>query len=80
MNRLTVAYFALFREQTGCGEEVIESDAQTVAQLFEELRQRHASLETFGNMKFALNDEIVGADAALADGDRVLFFPPVAGG
>jgi molybdopterin converting factor small subunit len=28
----------------------------------------------------AINDEMSGWDAPLADGDQVLFFPPVAGG
>ena len=80
MKTLTVRYFAVFREQAGRDEEIVESAAANPAELFEELRQRHAGLEAFHHMKYALNDELVGADAALADGDRVLFFPPVAGG
>ena len=55
MNALTVSYFALFREQAGCGEETVESTAQTAAQLFEEMKQRHTGLQSFHNMKFALN-------------------------
>ncbi len=80
MKTLTVNYFAIFREQAGCDEEVVESTATNPAELFEELRVRHAGLEAFHHMKYAVNDELAAADAALADGDRVLFFPPVAGG
>ena len=80
MKMLTVGYFAIFREQAECDEEVVQSDANTAAQLFAELKKRHTGLQTFHNMKFALNEEIVAADAQLAEGDHILFFPPVAGG
>jgi molybdopterin converting factor subunit 1 len=80
MKRLTVRYFALFRESTGCDQEQLESAAATPAELFDELRARHAGLEEFEHMKFAINDELVPRNAPLSDGDVVLLFPPVAGG
>jgi molybdopterin converting factor small subunit len=33
-----------------------------------------------GRLKVAVNDEFRDWDAVLADGDRVVFIPPVAGG
>lgn len=80
MKTLTVRYFAVFREQAGRDQEVVETTANTAAELFDELRARHAGLEAFHHMKYAINDELARADATLADGDCVLFFPPVAGG
>lgn len=79
-NRLTVRYFAMFREHAGLGEETVSSDAATAADLFAELQGRHGSSEPLGHCKVAINDELVGWDAPLADGDTVLLFPPVAGG
>ena len=80
MKRLTVSYFAIYREQTGLGEETVESTASTAAELFAEMQRRHPDLASHGAMKFARNDEIVPPETALESGDRVLFFPPVAGG
>ena len=78
--RIHVEYFALFREQAGRDAETVETAAGDPAGLYAELAARHGlSLEP-GRLKVAVNDEFVGWDAALADGDRVVFIPPVAGG
>ncbi len=80
MKQLKIEYFALFRERVGTAAEQISSDAANPQELFTELQARHTGLESLNNMKVAINDELVDWTAALADGDRVLFFPPVAGG
>lgn len=76
----TARYFALFRDQAGCGSETIEWDGGTAAELFELLAEKHTSLRTQANALVAINDEMAGWQTALAEGDEVLFFPPVAGG
>jgi len=78
--RITVRYFAAFREAAGTAEEIIESAAPTPAALFAECAVRHAPLERYTASLVAINDAMAGWDSALADGDEVLFFPPVAGG
>ncbi len=75
-----VEYFALFRERVGHAEEAIRTRAATASELFAELQQKHAGLESLHQMKVAINDEMCRFDQSIADGDRVLFFPPVAGG
>lgn len=81
MNKaLTVRYFAMFRENAGKSEEVINTSAATTAELFHELQDRHGSKEPLGHCKVAVNDEMAGWDRELVDGDTVLLFPPVAGG
>ena len=76
---LTVRYFAVFREHAGTGEESVSLDADTAADVFALLKDRHGSSEPLGHCKVAINDEMSDWDAAVADGDTILLFPPVAG-
>lgn len=78
--RITVRYFAGFREHAGTGEETVELDAATAGDVYRQLRGRHGSSEPLGHCKVAINDEMAEWDAEVADGDTVLLFPPVAGG
>jgi len=78
--KLQLQYFALLREQRGLTEETLETDAGTPAALYEELRARHAFSLPADRVRAAVNGAFVAADAALKDGDRIVFIPPVAGG
>jgi molybdopterin synthase sulfur carrier subunit len=78
--QITVRYFAQFREKAGITGETLESDADTAAALFAQLKHRHGSAEPAGHCKVAINDRMADWDAPLNDGDVVLLFPPVAGG
>jgi len=80
MKRLTVRYFALFREQAGVAQEVLELDAATALDVFEQTRQRHGADGPSGACKVAINDEMADWSSPVADGDTILLFPPVAGG
>ena len=77
---LTIRYFAIFREHAGTGEETVSLDADTAADVFALLRDRHGSEEPLGHCKVAINDVMADWDNPVADGDTVLLFPPVAGG
>ena len=77
---LQVNYFALYREATGCATEAVNTDVATPEALFKECAQRHPQLERFEASLVAINDAMVTWSAPLSEGDRVLFFPPVAGG
>ena len=80
MKRITVRYFAMFREHAGVGEETLDLDAVTARDVFEATRARHGSLEPKGHCKVAINDSMAEWDSPVSDGDVVLLFPPVAGG
>ena len=80
MKRITVRYFAMFREHAGVGEETLELDASTARDVFEATRERHGSQEPNGHCKVAINDHMAEWDSSVSDGDVVLLFPPVAGG
>lgn len=80
MKRVTVQYFAIFREQAGVSEETLEFDADTVADVFDLTQSRHGSTQPSGNCKVAVNGEMADWTTEIEDGDTVLLFPPVAGG
>ena len=79
-HRITVLYFARLREQRGCGEETLETDAATPRELYQWLREQHAFSHSPGTLKVAVNDRMAEWDTPLGDGDTILFVPPVAGG
>ena len=80
MKKITVRYFAMFRERAGVDEETLQLDAATANDVFTATRDRHGSAEPAGHCKVAINDVMADWDSSVSDGDTVLLFPPVAGG
>ncbi len=80
MKHVRVQYFAMLREQARCSEETVGTDAATVADLYEELRHRHGFPLPADRIKVAIDDDFAAWDAPLAEGARVVFVPPFAGG
>ncbi|MDH3510796.1 MAG: MoaD/ThiS family protein [Gammaproteobacteria bacterium] len=79
MPNIRVEYFAILREHVGQTSEELQTNAKTVAQLFDELDGRY-QFPKMVNLKVAINDEFGEWNSALTDGDSVVFIPPVAGG
>ena len=80
MITLHVQYFAILREQRGLSQEKLTTAAATPGALYEELRARHPFTLPGDRVRAAVNDAFVDSAAALREGDRVVFIPPVAGG
>jgi molybdopterin converting factor subunit 1 len=78
--QINVSYFAWLRERAGCEGESINTSAATPAQLWTELDARHDFATERRHLRVAINDAFSTWDAELADGDRVVFIPPVSGG
>ena len=78
--KITVRYFAGFREHAGIAEEEVSLAAANAGEVFEGLQHRHGSNEPLGHCKVAINDEMADWESAVNEGDTVLLFPPVAGG
>ena len=78
-----VLYFAGLKEALGCsGESVALPEGVTTlgalrAHLIAGGRE---ALATTKNLRMAVNQEMAKAEAGIADGDEVAFFPPVTGG
>lgn len=82
---IKVFYFAGLRERLGTAQESLPLPAgvSTVGQLREHLAARGEpwqALAQMRNLQAAVNQDMVAADAPVADGDEVAFFPPVTGG
>ena len=54
--KIKVRYFALFREQAGCESEYINWNGGTAAELFQEMAQRHPSLQNQAAALVAINE------------------------
>ncbi|MEJ8853789.1 molybdopterin converting factor subunit 1 [Variovorax robiniae] len=82
--RISVRYFASVREALGRGSESVETNAQTLAALRDELIARgepYASALARGKaVRMALDQLMCAESVALQEGSEVAFFPPVTGG
>jgi molybdopterin synthase sulfur carrier subunit len=83
---LQLVYFARVREQLGLESESLScpSGVERVEQLIDylvaERGEAWQQVLKAPNVLVAVNQEMVGVSASLADGDEVAFFPPVTGG
>jgi molybdopterin synthase sulfur carrier subunit len=82
--KVTVKYFASIREAIGRGTEPVDTQADTLGALREELIARGgeyaASLARGKTLRMALNQVMADESASLVDGAEIAFFPPVTGG
>ena len=81
---IDVLYFAWLRERIGAPKERIETDAETVADLVEELKARsdaHAlAFSDMASVRVAVDQDLTEMTASLAGAREVAFFPPMTGG
>lgn len=80
MTRVNLQYYAQLREQAGASAEQVSTAAATLRDLYDELRARHGFTLPIDALKVAVNTQFSDWNRALADGDTVVFIPPVAGG
>lgn len=78
--KVKALYFASLRDSTNMSEEMVETNAKTINELFSELNQKYNFLITKENLRVAKNEEYVDFDSQLSESDTIVFIPPVAGG
>ena len=82
--KLNVKYFASIRELVGVSTQVLDTRAETLGALRDELIAlggAHAEGLARGRaVRMALNQVMSDESAALVEGAEVAFFPPVTGG
>jgi molybdopterin-guanine dinucleotide biosynthesis protein A len=77
---IKVQYYALLREQAGRSDESIVTAAHTPRDLYNELKSKYPFSLAPEMLRVAVNAEFGEWSQRLADGDSVVFIPPVAGG
>jgi molybdopterin converting factor subunit 1 len=80
--KVRVKFFAILRERAGTAEVIQElSEGATVADLWRGLQKQFPRLDVPGiRLLYAVNQNYVGSNDTLRDGDEVVFIPPVSGG
>lgn len=73
-------YFAILREQAGCSSETLTTEAPDAATLYRELATKHGFTLDSSQIRVASDHEYQPMDLPLAEGMRLTFIPPVAGG
>ena len=81
---LEIRYFAWLRERVGMRAEQVETKAQTVAALIDELAAKspghEAAFADRAAIRCAVDQELATPDTSLAGAREVAFFPPMTGG
>ncbi len=80
--RVHVRYFAALREKVGKdADELTIPDGATVSQARAALIERYPQLaSTLAGCAAAVNRAYASAETALAEGDELVFIPPLGGG
>ena len=81
---IDLIYFSWIRERIGKSGESIETKAETVVELIEELKEKDVRYsEVFsdlGSFRVAINQELANLDASIIEAKEIAFFPPMTGG
>ncbi|ETF08214.1 molybdopterin synthase subunit MoaD [Pseudomonas sp. B10] len=79
--KLTVKFFARYREALGVDSVAVEGDFATVDDVRALLAERDgAEVLSEQNLMCARNEDLCQLDEPVVDGDEVAFFPTVTGG
>ena len=78
--RVKLLYFASLADRAGCSEESRETAAANPRDLYAEVARAHAFSFAPERVRVAVNGALTSWETALADGDEIVFLPPVSGG
>ncbi len=79
--KITIKYFASFREESCMDEEVLFlKETTTLKELYARLRKKHAFALNLNEVRLAVNESYQKESYVCQDEDVVVFIPPIAGG
>ena len=78
--KIQLLYFASIRQKTILSEETIETHAQTILELWYNIKEKYQLTLDDKLIRFAVNEEYQNMNYQLKDNDSIVFIPPVAGG
>ncbi len=76
---LSLNYFGMITEATNVQQEKLDLEVKTIVELKAVLIEKYSAIEKL-NYQFAVNQNIVGNDFQLSNGDEIALLPPFAGG
>ena len=81
---IDLLYFSWIRERIGTSGESIETRAETIVELIEELKKKDIRYsEVFSDLssfRVAINQELANFDGSIIEAKEIAFFPPMTGG
>ncbi len=80
MKRVKVLYFASLRDAAGVGDEMVDTEATTLASLYDDLRSQHRFALARQQLRVAVDGAFATWKDPPRDGSEIAFIPPVSGG
>ncbi len=80
LKRYRIIYFAAMKEQCGHSSELIYSKANTLSELYLELKQKHNFSFDKSLLRVSLNTVFVNWNTPINGGEDIFLLPPVSGG
>ena len=78
--KIRLLYFASLADRAGRASEEVDSLAAHPFALYADVRMRHGFELDSNRLRVAVNGKLVDWLQPLAEGDEVVFLPPVSGG
>jgi len=78
--KLTLLYFAALRDASGTASEVVETDARSLRELYQQAQARYQLPFSTQQLRVAVDAGFAEWDDAPLAGSEVAFIPPVSGG
>jgi molybdopterin converting factor small subunit len=78
--KVRLLYFASLADRAGRAEETRETSARNPRDLYAEISREYALGFASERLRVAVNGTLSGWEQVLADGDEIVFLPPVSGG
>ena len=80
MKTVHLQYFAILKEKRGEARETLQTEANTAAELYQDLKSRYHFPLSVDRLRVAINEEFSDMDTTLQENDEIVYIPPVAGG